>query len=76
MRPGATASSLGQKHLRRGVLVKLRIASWALSLAVALSVIMASMFSISPDAGRIRLVAAGCSLILAIGLVEQMRHLP
>ena len=55
--------------------MKLRIASWALALAAALGMIMASMFSISPDAGRVRLVAAVCGLILAIGLVEQMRRL-
>lgn len=56
--------------------MKLRIVSWALSLSVALAVIMASWFSFSPDAGRIRDLAIGCSVVLALGLCLQLRRLP
>jgi hypothetical protein len=54
--------------------MKLRIATYVIALGVALGVVMGSLFSFSPDAAHIRLLAAGCSLVLAFGLVLQLRH--
>ncbi|HET8537982.1 MAG TPA: hypothetical protein VFL73_12475 [Solirubrobacteraceae bacterium] len=54
--------------------MKLRIAIYVIALGVALGVVMGSLFSFSPDAAHIRLLAAGCSLVLAFGLVLQLRH--
>jgi hypothetical protein len=54
--------------------MKLRIASYVVALGVALGIVMGSLFTFSPDAGNIRLLAAGCSLVLALGLVVQLRH--
>jgi hypothetical protein len=53
--------------------MKLRIATYVIALGVALGVVMGSLFSFSPDAAHIRLLAAGCSLLLAFGLVLQLR---
>lgn len=54
--------------------MRLRIASYVLALGVALGIVMGSLFSFSPDAPHIRLLAAVCSLVLALGLALQLRH--
>ena len=55
--------------------MKLRIAAYLVALGVALGIVVGSLFSISADAANIRLLATGCSLVLAFGLVQQLRHL-
>lgn len=56
--------------------MRLRIVSYVVALGVALGIVVGSLFSFSPDAPDVRLLAAGCSLILLVGLVQQLRHLP
>lgn len=53
----------------------LRIVSYVVALGVALGIVLGSFFSFSPDAVDVRMLAAGCSLILLAGLVAQLRHL-
>jgi hypothetical protein len=53
--------------------MKLRIASYVLALGVALGIVVGSLFTFSPDASHIRLLAAICSVALAFGLVVQLR---
>jgi hypothetical protein len=55
--------------------MKLRIASYVVALGVALGIVMASLFSLSPEATDVRVLATACSLVLAAGLVLHLRHL-
>lgn len=55
--------------------VRLRIVSYVVALGVALGIVLGSLFSINPDAVDVRLLAAGCSVILLVGLVLQLRRL-
>ena len=54
--------------------MKLRIATYVIALGIALGIVMGSLFSFSPDAEHIRVLAGGCSLVLAFGLVLQLRQ--
>ncbi len=56
--------------------MRLLVAAYGLGLSAALSVLLLSLFSASPDAGLVRLVAIACIVVMTAGLVHNLRRLP